>query len=68
MNKYEVKVPYSELVLGYSVYVVDASSEDEVRKIMESETYYMHFYDTEQTGSSDYMEECGDMIIREMTE
>ena len=64
--KYEIRVPYSELVFGFERYIVRASSEDEARKIMESPSFYQYFDDAEQTGSDNYMAEFSDMTIEDI--
>ncbi len=64
--KYEVSVPYSELVYGVAKYIVEANSEAEVDAIMKSPTYYEYFYDAVQTDGEYYDENVCDMVIQEL--
>jgi len=66
MKKFEVLVPYSELVYGTATYIVEANSEAEVEAIMKSPVYYEYFYDTVQTGETNYDENIFDMVIQEI--
>lgn len=66
MRKFEVLVPYSELVYGTATYIVEANSESEVEAIMESPAYYEYFYDAVQTDGEYYDENMFDMVIQEI--
>ena len=53
MKKFEIRVPYSETVYGWTIYLVEADSREEAREILLKDDY-LYYYDEEAEQSDHY--------------
>lgn len=53
MKKFEIKVPYSETVYGWTTYLVEADSLEEAREILLKDDH-LYYYDEEVDHSDHY--------------
>ena len=58
MKKFEIRVPYSETVYGWTTYRVEADSREEAREILADCMYqaigHLYYYDQEADHSDHY--------------
>lgn len=67
MTYFTFEVPYRETVYGTTKYVVEATSEEEARSLMDKESY-KYYWDSEQDSSDNYEEFYSDIELTEVHE
>ena len=67
MKKFEIRVPYSETVYGWTTYLVEADSLEEAREMLLKDDY-LYYYDQEEEYSDHYTQFWDDAESEEITQ
>ena len=67
MKKFEIRVPYSETVYGWTTYLVEADSLEEAREMLLKDDY-LYYYDQEEGNIDHYTQFWDDAESEEITQ